>query len=77
MPRKVAEHHAWMREEHSRLLDDATLPERAALYTRLLYVWWVMRNGRYLAEANTRLKGIQLSARSRIGATAVYLGTDV
>jgi thiamine kinase-like enzyme len=56
-----AAHHAWMREEHSRLLDDPTLPERAAVYTRLLHVWWVMRNGRYLVEANTRLKGIQLS----------------
>ena len=56
-----AEHDAWMREEHSRLLDDPTLPERAAVYTRLLHVWWVMRNGRYLVEANTRLKGVQLS----------------
>jgi thiamine kinase-like enzyme len=56
-----AAHHAWMQEEHSRLLDDPTLPERAAIYTRLLHVWWVMRNGRYLVEANTRLKGIQLS----------------
>jgi thiamine kinase-like enzyme len=56
-----AEHHAWMWTEHSRLLDDPTLPERAALYTRLLHVWWVMRTGRYLVEANTRLKGINLA----------------
>ena len=56
-----AEHHAWMWDAHSRLLDDPSLPERAALYTRLLHVWWVMRNGRYLVEANTRFKGIQLS----------------
>jgi thiamine kinase-like enzyme len=52
------EHHAWMRDTHSRLIGDPHLPERAALFTRLLHVWWVLRYGRYLTEANTRLKGV-------------------
>jgi thiamine kinase-like enzyme len=56
-----ADHHAWMWDTHSHLLDDPYLPERAALYTRLLHVWWVIRNGRYLVETNTRLKGVRLS----------------
>ncbi|MBZ0098950.1 MAG: hypothetical protein K8F30_07685, partial [Taibaiella sp.] len=43
---------------HGDLLDDPHLPERVALYTRLLHVWWALRNGRYLVEANTRLKGV-------------------
>lgn len=55
------DHQAWMRDTHSRLLDDPGLPERAELYARLLHVWWVMRNGRYLVEANNRFKGIELA----------------
>lgn len=65
MPLPV-EHHAWMMDEHARLLDDPHLPQRAALYTRLLHVWWLMRNGRYLTEANNRLKGVQFSPQDAI-----------
>lgn len=65
MPLPV-KHHAWMMDEHSRLLDDPHLPQRAALYTRLLHVWWLMRNGRYLTEANNRLKGIHFSPQDAI-----------
>ncbi len=60
------EHHAWMMDEHSRLLDDPHLPQRAALYTRLLHVWWLMRNGRYLTEANNRLKGVSYAPQPAI-----------
>ncbi len=52
-------HHIWIREAHSRLLDDPTLPERAAVYQRLLLVWWVVRLSGYLNEAaNARLAGV-------------------
>jgi len=61
-----AEHHAWIMVEHSRLLHDPTLPARAAIYTRLIHVWWVLRNGRYLVEANTRLKGVHQSSRETV-----------
>lgn len=51
--------HEWIRAEHSRLLDDPTLPERAAVYQRLLLVWWVVRLSGYLNEApDTRLAGV-------------------
>lgn len=44
-------HHKWIQAEHSRLLDDPTLPERAQVYQKLLLVWWVVRLIGYLTEA--------------------------
>lgn len=68
-----AEHHAWMMEEQGRLLDDPTLPDRAALYTRLMHVWWVLRNGRYLVESNTRLAGVSVYDKEKVLATQALL----
>lgn len=53
------DHHKWIQAEHSRLLDDPTLPERAQVYQKLLLVWWVVRLIGYLTEAaNARLPGV-------------------
>jgi thiamine kinase-like enzyme len=68
-----AEHHAWMMAEHGGLLDDPTLAERAAFYTRLMHVWWVLRNGRYLVETNTRLAGVTVYDPQKVLATQAML----
>ncbi len=57
---------AWIRAEHGRLLNDPHLPERCALYERLLIVWWTMRTSGYLIEAsNHRLAGVHRADRER------------
>jgi hypothetical protein len=52
------EHRVWLRAEHGRLLNDRLLAERAAIYERMMLVWWVCRASRYLVEAHTRLNGV-------------------
>jgi aminoglycoside phosphotransferase (APT) family kinase protein len=52
------EHRVWLRAEHGRLLNDRLFTERAAIYERMMLVWWVCRASRYLVEAHTRLNGV-------------------
>jgi thiamine kinase-like enzyme len=56
----------WIRAEHGRLLHDPLLPERCALYERLLIVWWTLRTSGYLTEdRDQRLAGVHRVNRER------------
>jgi thiamine kinase-like enzyme len=53
-----AEYREWMKTEHSRILDDATLPYRSTVYEQLMLVFWVIKMSQSLVAGDERFAGV-------------------
>ncbi len=61
-----ADHHAWLRHEAGGLLGDPSFADRAAVYARLMLIFWVINLTQKLVAPPTRLAGVRQYSRDEI-----------